>query len=99
MKHNWVPVNTLLSTETAIYPVCKRCGYVQNDQNKDRECKPRKNTKCGGINGEVDGSPLHCDCPAVPMTIVNDIYQAVLNNGTTNDSTDWIGVTVDLVKK
>jgi hypothetical protein len=31
--------------------------------------------------------------------MVNDIYQAVLNNGTKNDSTDWIGVAVDLVKK
>ena len=45
MKHDWVPVNTLLSTETATYPVCKRCGYVQNKKNKDGECRPRKNTK------------------------------------------------------
>jgi len=44
-RHEWVPVNTLLSTETATYKVCKRCGYVQNDLNKDKECKPRKNTK------------------------------------------------------
>jgi len=49
MKHNWVPACQLLTTETATYKVCKRCGYVQNDKNRDAECKPRKNTK--GIYG------------------------------------------------
>jgi hypothetical protein len=55
--------------------------------------------KCGGFNGEDQSKDVHCDCPIVPQTMVNDIYQAVLNNGTANDSTDWIGVAVDLVKK
>jgi hypothetical protein len=49
LKHNWVPINTLLTTDTATYPVCKRCGYVQNDLNKDKECKPRKGK--GGVAG------------------------------------------------
>jgi hypothetical protein len=41
LKHKWVPVNTLLSTETATYPVCKRCGIVMraDEANKDKECK------------------------------------------------------------
>ena len=57
-------------------------------------------TKCGGFNGfRADREGVFCDCPCVPQTMVNDIYQAVLNNGTKNDSTDWVGVTVDLVKK
>lgn len=49
LKHNWVPACQLLSTETATYKVCKRCGYVQNALNKDKPCKPHKNTK--GIYG------------------------------------------------
>jgi len=49
LKHKWVPASSLLSTETATYPVCKRCGYVQNEKNKDALCKYRK-TK-GGIAG------------------------------------------------
>jgi hypothetical protein len=41
LKHEWVPVNTLLSTETATYPVCKRCGIVMraDEANKDKPCK------------------------------------------------------------
>jgi hypothetical protein len=49
LKHNWVPACRLLTTETATYPVCKRCGYVQNEKNKDAPCKPRKSA--GGIWG------------------------------------------------
>jgi hypothetical protein len=49
LKHQWVPINTLLESDTATYPVCKRCGYVQNDKNKDAPCKPRKGK--GGIAG------------------------------------------------
>ena len=49
LKHKWVPACQLLTTETATYKVCKRCGYVQNDTNKDKECKPRKGK--GGIAG------------------------------------------------
>ncbi len=45
LKHNWVPANQLLHTDTATYPVCRRCGYVQNDKNRDAECKPRKSKK------------------------------------------------------
>ena len=49
LKHRWVPASQLLSTETATYLVCKRCGYVQNDKNKDAPCKYRKGK--GGIEG------------------------------------------------
>jgi len=45
MKHNWVPVNTLLTTDCATYPVCKRCGYVQNDKNRDAPCVRPKHKK------------------------------------------------------
>jgi len=38
-KHNWVPINSLLTTGTATYPVCKRCGIVQNENNKDKPCR------------------------------------------------------------
>lgn len=41
LKHNWVPACQLLSTETATYLVCKRCGIVQRADglNKDKPCK------------------------------------------------------------
>jgi hypothetical protein len=55
--------------------------------------------KCGKLNGMTDREEVFCDCPRVPQTMVNDIYQAVLNNGTVNDGVDYIGVAVDLVKK
>jgi len=41
LKHRWVPASSLLSTETATYLVCKRCGYVQNDKNVNAQCKGR----------------------------------------------------------
>ena len=46
MKHNWVPINELIHTKDT-YKVCKTCGYVlrADGTNKDKECKPRKNTK------------------------------------------------------
>lgn len=37
--HKWVPACQLLSTETGNYPVCKRCGIVQNENNKEKPCR------------------------------------------------------------
>ena len=43
MKHDWVPVNTLLKSFPTYpnYPVCRVCGIVQRADgfNKDKECK------------------------------------------------------------
>jgi hypothetical protein len=38
-KHQWVSAHALLETETANYPVCQRCGIVQNEKNKDKPCR------------------------------------------------------------
>jgi len=39
MKHMWRKVSELLSTETATYKVCKRCGVVQRKDEKNPPCK------------------------------------------------------------
>jgi len=49
LKHQWVPAHQLLSTETGDYPVCKRCGFVQNEKNKDKPCVDKRLSK--GIHG------------------------------------------------
>lgn len=39
LKHNWRRLSELLQNEAANYFVCKRCGMVQNKDNKDNPCR------------------------------------------------------------
>jgi hypothetical protein len=40
VKHHWVHRFEVLSSESGEnYLMCKRCGVVQNEINKDRDCK------------------------------------------------------------
>jgi predicted metal-binding protein len=41
MKHEWHRLSELMPNETASYFVCKRCGTVQNESNRDKPCKGR----------------------------------------------------------
>jgi len=56
-------------------------------------------SKCGGNFGIVGRQVFQCDCPAVPAVMVQELEEAVRNNGTVNDSTNWAGVVLDLYKK
>lgn len=55
--------------------------------------------KCGGSFGMIGSQVIHCDCPAVPAAMVADLEEAFANNQTINETTNWAGVCVDLIKK
>jgi len=56
-------------------------------------------TKCGGYNGVTGNMVAQCNCPAVSTKMVSELMEAVANNQTVNETTNWGGVCVDLVKK
>ena len=55
--------------------------------------------KCGGFNGVVGRTIYHCNCPAVSQKMVTELTEAVANNQTVMETTNWAGVCVDLVMK
>lgn len=55
--------------------------------------------KCGGFSGCVGRTIYQCGCPAISAEMLNELTEAVKNNATINETTDWYGVCVDLVKK
>ncbi|GEM_PF-6721642 len=55
--------------------------------------------KCGGYNGVIGMTIYRCNCPVIDAKMYNELMEAVKNNQTVNETTDWYGVCVDLVNK